>query len=113
MCIRDSTLALRFGERHACRLPVHNLPPSIPFDERTAIEQFCDVLRAAVLSSSDETKGDDGRIAVLLNANVFSSVDRLGIGWFWRRRSAHTFHHFGFVHATTSRPRVDLSLIHI
>src|SRR5690349_6742368 len=100
-------LAFGFSARHTRRLPVHHLPLAIAFDECAAVEQIGDILRTASLGSCNETKRDDRGVAVLLNADIFSSVNRLRIRWFRGGRRAHVVHHLGLVHATAGRTCVD------
>ena len=100
-------LALGFGARHTRRLPVHNLPPSISFDERAAVEKVCDLLCSARVGGCYETKRYDRSVAVLLNANVLGSVDGFRIRRLGRGRVAHIVHDLGFVYAPSCGARVD------
>src|SRR6266850_1773086 len=62
--------------RHLGRLPTNGLPFAVALEERAGVEVVCDLRLLSFAGGSDQTKSDDGRGAVLLNANVFRAVDR-------------------------------------
>ena len=72
-----------------CGLPINDLPFAFALEKRTGVQIVCDFRLAVLLSRRDETKSDDGGVAVLLNANVFGRVRGLRVAWFRRRSRTH------------------------
>src|SRR5687768_16225142 len=104
---RDLLPAFGLSLWHACRLPIYDLPFTVPFDECSAVSQIRNRLRSGGVSCSDQTKRYDRRVAVLLNANVFGRVDRHGSAGLRRGRVAQVAQYVSLRDATSGRTRVD------
>src|SRR5688500_9149468 len=66
---------LRLFLRHRGGLPANYLPFTISFQERAGVEIIRDGFCTCLVGCGHEAEGDDGGLAVLLNADFFGGIN--------------------------------------
>src|SRR5205085_4115884 len=105
--LHPPTLLLRLGFGwHLGGLPAGRLPFAVAFEKSAGVQIIRDFCLVGLFRRGDETKGDDGGGAVLLDADVFGGVNgallvfRTGRGSGSGGFCAQLFHDIGFAFAT-------------
>jgi hypothetical protein len=89
------------------RLPVNDLPFAATFEKGAAVQIARDFRLVAFRCRADETKRNDGGVAVLLYADVFGAVIRLFFARFGSAFRAHFTQNISLAEAAPDGAGVD------